>query len=63
MNYNSIDSLLRISFRVTFDHKRQRRNILSVPEFDELNRLCIDLFLQGLVRVSNTPYVAPILMV
>ena len=50
--------------RGIFDHtilltaypKRQRRNRLSLPEFEELKRQCTYLFKQGLVRVSNSPY-------
>jgi hypothetical protein len=49
--------------RLTAYHKRQRRNRLSVPEYEELKRQCTDLFKQGLVRVSNSPYAAPIVMV
>jgi hypothetical protein len=49
--------------RLTVYPKRQRRNRLSVPEFEELKRQCNGLFKQGLVRVSNSPYVAPIVMV
>jgi hypothetical protein len=36
---------------------------LSVLEFEEFKRQCTDLFKQGLVRVSNSPYFAPIVMV
>ncbi len=43
--------------------KRQRRNRVFFPEDEELKRQCTDLFKQGLVRVSNSPYVAPIVMV
>jgi len=50
-------------FRLTAYPKRQRRNRLSVHEYEELKRHCIDLFKQGLVRVSNSPYAAPIVMV
>jgi hypothetical protein len=42
-----------------WDHKRQRRSRLTVPEFDELKHICIERFEQGLVRVSNSPHVAP----
>ncbi len=42
---------------------RQRRNRLTVPEYDELKRQCTELFQQGKIRVSNSPYVAPIVMV
>ena len=57
--------------RVIFDHtihltaypKRQRRDRLFVPEYEELKSQCTDLFKQGLVRVSNSPYAAPIVMV
>jgi hypothetical protein len=49
--------------RLTAYPKRQRRNRLFVPEYEELKRQCIDLFQQGLVRVPNSPYAAPIVMV
>jgi hypothetical protein len=49
--------------RLTAFPKRQRRNRLSVPEFEELKRQCIDLCKQGLVCVSCSPYAAPIVMV
>jgi len=59
------------SRRGNLDHKvkltsyppRQRRNIISVPEYEELKRRCIELFKEGEVRVSKSPYVAPIVMV
>ena len=43
--------------------KHQRRNRLSIPVYAELKRRCVDLFKQGLFRVSNSPYVTPIVMV
>ncbi len=49
--------------RLTGYPKRQRRNRLYVHEYEELKRQCTNLFKQGLVRVSNSPYVAPILVV
>jgi hypothetical protein len=58
--------------RGIFDHKirltaypnRQRRNRLSSPDYyEKLKRQCTDIFKQGLVRVSNSPYVALIVMV
>ena len=57
--------------RGIFDHKiqftkeprRQRRNRLSLPEFEELKRQCIEYFSQGRVRISNSPYAAPIIFV
>ena len=57
--------------RGIYDHKiqftneprRQRRNRLSVPEFEELKRQCIEYFSQGRVRISNSPYAAPIILV
>ena len=49
--------------RLTAYPKRHRRNRLSVPEYEKLKRQCTDLFKQGLVRVSNSPYHAPIVMV
>ena len=42
---------------------RQRRNRLTVPEYDELKRQCTELFEQGKIRTSNNPYAAPIVMV
>jgi hypothetical protein len=50
------------TIRLTGYPKRQRRNRLSVPEYEELKRQCIDLFKQGLVRVSNSPYALPIVI-
>jgi hypothetical protein len=49
--------------RLTAFPKRQRRNRISVPEFEELKRQCTDLFKQGLVCISCSPYAAPIAMV
>jgi len=57
--------------RGRLDHKvkltgyppRQRRNILSVPEYEESRRQCTELFKEGKVRVSKSPYDAPIVMV
>ena len=54
-----------------FDHiicitaypQQQRRNCFSVHEYEELKRQCTDIFKQGLVRVSNSPYAAPIVIV
>ena len=43
--------------------KRQRRNRLSPPEFEELKKQCIDLFEQGRIRISSSPYAAPIILV
>ena len=56
--------------RGKYDHKvkltgtprRQRRNRLSVPEFEELKKQCTDLFEQGRVRISDSPYAAPIIL-
>ena len=42
---------------------RQRRNRLSVPKYGELRRQCTELFKEGKVRVSKSPYAAPIVMV
>jgi len=42
---------------------RQRRNRLSVHEYDELKRQCAELFKEGKVRVSKSSYAAPIVMV
>ena len=57
--------------RGMLDHKvklagyppRQRRNRLTVSEYDELKRHCTKLFQQGKIRVSNSPYAPPIVMV
>ena len=42
---------------------RQRGNILSVPEYEELKRQCTEFFKESKVRVSKSPYVNPIVMV
>jgi len=42
---------------------RQNRNRLTVPEYDELKRQCTELFHQGKLRVSNSPYATRIVMV
>jgi hypothetical protein len=42
---------------------RQRRNKLTVHEYDELKRQCTELFQQGKIRVSHKPYATPIVMV
>jgi hypothetical protein len=42
---------------------RQRRNRLSLPEYEELKRQCTQLFKEGKVRISKSPYAAPIVMV
>jgi hypothetical protein len=42
---------------------RQRRNRLSVPEYEELKRQCAEFFKKGKVRISKSPYAAPIVMV
>jgi hypothetical protein len=42
---------------------RQRKNILSVLEYEELKRQCTKLFKEGKVRVSKSPYAAPIVLV
>ncbi len=51
------------TIRLTAYPKRKRRNRLSILEYEELKRQCTDLFKHGLVRVSNSPYAAPIVMV
>ncbi len=51
------------TYRLTAYPKPQRRNRLSVTEYEKLKRQCTDLFKQGFVRVSNSPYAAPISMV
>ena len=48
---------------LTGEPRRQRRNRLSVAEHEELRRQCTDLFKQGRVRVSNSPFAAPIVLV
>ena len=58
--FNSMDLLMRILFRVIFDHKRERYNQISVREFDYYTST---FFERGLVRVSNRPYVARDVMV
>ncbi len=42
---------------------RQRRNRLSLLKYKELKRQCTKLFKEGNVRVSSSPYAAPIVMV
>ena len=42
---------------------RQRRNRLSVHEYEALKRQCTELFKEGKVRISKSPYAAPIVMV
>ena len=57
--------------RITFDNKtrvaaypkRHRRNRIYAPENEEFKRQYTDFLKQGLVRVSNSPYVAPNVMV
>jgi hypothetical protein len=51
--------------KLTGDPPRQRRNRLSVPEYEELKRQYIELFKEGKVRFSTnkSPYVATIVMV
>jgi len=49
--------------RLTAYPKRQQRNRLSALEYEKLKRQCTDLFKQGLVCVSNTPYAALIVTV
>ncbi len=34
-----------------------------MPEYNEIKRLCTELFQQGKIRVSNSPYAAPIVIV
>ncbi len=41
---------------------RQRRNKLSVPEYEELKRQCTELFKEGKVRISKSPHATPIVM-
>jgi hypothetical protein len=42
---------------------RRRRNRLLVHEYEELKRQCDELFKKGKVRISKSPYAAPIIMV
>jgi hypothetical protein len=42
---------------------RQRRNTLSVPEYEELKRQCTELLKEGEVRVSKSQYAALIVIV
>jgi hypothetical protein len=49
--------------KLTCYQPRQRRNRLSMPEYDERKRQCTELFMQGKMQVSNSPYAAPIVMV
>ena len=42
---------------------RQRINRLLVPEYEELERQYNELFKEGKVRVSKSPYAPTILMV
>ena len=49
--------------RLTAYPKRQRYNRIFFPEYENLKRQCNDVFKQGLVRVYNSPYVAPIVIV
>jgi hypothetical protein len=51
------------TIRLTAYPKRQRRNRMYVPDYEELKRQCTYLFNQGLVRVSNSPYAAPTVIV
>ena len=48
--------------RLTSYPKRQRRNHLYAPEYEKIKRQCTDLFKEGLVRVSTSPYAAPVVM-
>jgi hypothetical protein len=58
--FNSMDLLMRISFQDIFDHRRGK----VVANFLFLDWLLhIDLLEQVLVRVSNSSYVTPIIMV
>jgi hypothetical protein len=58
-------------YRGHLDHKvklngylpRQRRNKHSVPEYEEIKRQYTELFKEGKVRVSISPYVAPTVVV
>jgi hypothetical protein len=42
---------------------RQRINRFSLPKFEELKRRCTELFKEGKIRVSSSPFDAPIVMV
>ncbi len=41
---------------------RHKRNRLPVLEYEEIKRQCTELFKEGKVRFSSSPYVAPIAM-
>jgi len=58
--FNSMDLLMRISFRIIF----WSQTVTLEPTIRSwIWLLHIDLFEQGLVRVSNSPYVAPTVMI
>jgi hypothetical protein len=42
---------------------RQRRNRLSILDYEELKRQCIEFFKEGKVRVSRIPFAAPTCLV
>ena len=54
---------LNHKIRLTGEPRRQRRNRLSPAEFAEVRKQCTDLFANGRVRVSSSPYAAPVLLV
>ena len=51
------------TIRLTAYPKRHQRDRLSVPAYEELTRQCTNLFEHGMVRVSNSPYAEPIVIV
>ena len=51
------------SIKLTGEPPRQRRSRLSHPEFEELKRQCTEYFAHGRVRVSTSPYAAPVILV
>jgi hypothetical protein len=59
----SCKGFLSFFLHLTAYTKRQRLNRLYVPKYEELERQCTDLFIKGLIRVSNSPYIAPTFMV
>ena len=54
---------LNHKIRLSGTPRRQRRNRLSPAEFAEVKSQCTDLFANGRVRVSSSPYAAPIILV
>ena len=57
-NWGHLDN----NVKLTCYPPRQRRNILSVLEYEDLKRQCTLLFKEGKVRVSKVPFAAPIVI-